>query len=807
MATAVNTSTQRYFGFDPRTIPGCILWLDAADPLSLTFSSGSNISSWADKSGLSNNASQVSSTPPVYSSATRSVVFNAPSANFIRGNLNASYSSNASLFMVASYTSNAATPVYGPRLFIAGVSNAVTETSFIGQLNLIDQPTPFVGTYVGTGPVGGPKGLGTNIQTGVTIQYSTPFVYTNVSTYNTSTSAFTNDTLVNGLVTANGTGGGTMTPNSFYTSTYNRYSIGGYVNTTVDPNGDSYNGNIYECILISSAITVSQRQQMEGYLAWKWGLQGSLPATGHLFRPYPIVMSAFQPTDISMCVLWLDAADLSRISPSNITSGTAITQWRDKSASGTSAVPERGVSGVAPVFSNVGGVPSIFINNGGVNANYNASTYAQLQVQSNIQTTADYSVFAVVNLCNVSSPQNQTIYSNRRGGVERAPQLGPGSTFESISTGPFRLIEVGFMGTGIRQTSLVSTLESFVQLNNGAAYGSVVSNLADRFTTDADPLPTIGGTFSSVGQDNRFTTGHFHELIVYNKALTSSERQQVEGYLANKWEVPSNLPIAHPYYARRALPSTALIPPFIPTVVSNLTIWIDPADSNAVVLSGSSFTSIRDKSPNQAVFNQGTTRPTNITPINGLTTMDFQGGNNSANVLATTTSSPYNNITQYSLFIVKRPTWSSGTLSQSPCMFGIRNNTTSMVSWHNASSYGSGYLAWNGSAVSTASIPVSQNELLLFEVIQGASSYTPYKNGLAYTPITYSITARTGLPASIGNSFNGNGEGFQGQIAEVVFFSRTVTELERQQVEGYLAWKWGLQASLPVGHPFRSIRP
>jgi hypothetical protein len=172
-------------------------------------------------------------------------------------------------------------------LFIAGVSNAVTETNFIGQLNLIDQPAPFVGTYVGTGPVGGPKGLGTNIQTGVTIQYSTPFVYTNVSTYNTSTSAFTNDTLVNGLVTANGTGSGTMAPNSFYTSTYNRFSIGGYVNTTVDPNGDSYNGNVYECILISSAITVSERQKIEGYLAWKWGLQTRLPTTHpyYKFRP------------------------------------------------------------------------------------------------------------------------------------------------------------------------------------------------------------------------------------------------------------------------------------------------------------------------------------------------------------------------------------------------------------------------------------------------------------------------------------------------------------------------------------------
>ena len=29
----------------------------------------------------------------------------------------------------------------------------------------------------------------------------------------------------------------------------------------------------------------------------------------------------------------------------------------------------------------------------------------------------------------------------------------------------------------------------------------------------------------------------------------------------------------------------------------------------------------------------------------------------------------------------------------------------------------------------------------------------------------------------------------------------------RQLIEGYLAWKWGLQASLPVGHPYKSAAP
>jgi hypothetical protein len=34
------------------------------------------------------------------------------------------------------------------------------------------------------------------------------------------------------------------------------------------------------------------------------------------------------------------------------------------------------------------------------------------------------------------------------------------------------------------------------------------------------------------------------------------------------------------------------------------------------------------------------------------------------------------------------------------------------------------------------------------------------------------------------------------------------TTLEQdQQIEGYLAWKWGLQSSLPADHPFRNNAP
>jgi hypothetical protein len=47
---------------------------------------------------------------------------------------------------------------------------------------------------------------------------------------------------------------------------------------------------------------------------------------------------------------------------------------------------------------------------------------------------------------------------------------------------------------------------------------------------------------------------------------------------------------------------------------------------------------------------------------------------------------------------------------------------------------------------------------------------------------------------------------FTGQIAEV-FVLDGVGATNRQKIEGYTAWKWGLQGSLDAGHPYKSAAP
>lgn len=45
-----------------------------------------------------------------------------------------------------------------------------------------------------------------------------------------------------------------------------------------------------------------------------------------------------------------------------------------------------------------------------------------------------------------------------------------------------------------------------------------------------------------------------------------------------------------------------------------------------------------------------------------------------------------------------------------------------------------------------------------------------------------------------------------GAVAEVIVRSRNTTT-ERQQIEGYLAWKWGTVSSLPLTHPYKIFPP
>jgi hypothetical protein len=115
---------------------------------------------------------------------------------------------------------------------------------------------------------------------------------------------------------------------------------------------------------------------------------------------------------------------------------------------------------------------------------------------------------------------------------------------------------------------------------------------------------------------------------------------------------------------------------------------------------------------------------------------------------------------------------------------------------------------WNDLNSNSPPISVTSTTLVTGMVISG-SVMTPYYSGIAMSTKTGTTGNFSGIALAdayiVGQNFTG--QNWNGLIYEVIIIPTAVTTFERQQIEGYLAHKWGVQATLPASHPYRLIRP
>jgi hypothetical protein len=105
---------------------------------------------------------------------------------------------------------------------------------------------------------------------------------------------------------------------------------------------------------------------------------------------------------------------------------------------------------------------------------------------------------------------------------------------------------------------------------------------------------------------------------------------------------------------------------------------------------------------------------------------------------------------------------------------------------------------------------VTANAGVVLGALWTTTSQTEYVNGTAGTASgqgwdSSSLITRLGLGCyANADTF---GEALRSVMAEFVFLKGPTNSTDRQLVEGYLAWKWGLQANLPGGHTYAGAAP
>jgi hypothetical protein len=77
-----------------------------------------------------------------------------------------------------------------------------------------------------------------------------------------------------------------------------------------------------------------------------------------------------------------------------------------------------------------------------------------------------------------------------------------------------------------------STITSYL---NGAATSTTSVSVADRLTKS---LSALNIASSTAGSRNNFFDGNIGEIIIFDRALKNYERQNIEKYLSQKWQIP-----------------------------------------------------------------------------------------------------------------------------------------------------------------------------------------------------------------------------------------------------------------------------
>ena len=482
----------------------------------------------------------------------------------------------------------------------------------------------------------------------------------------------------------------------------------------------------------------------------------------------------FSPLNVSGCVLWLDGKDPggTRTIPST---GATVSTWIDKSISA-----KHGASTGTPTYVAGGGI------------NFDGSSYFLNQTFS--QNLSQRSIFIVFQeTTNTQFAGVLTIIPTPNSGNDQSTTNGLSSEtasnslfFVGNSTGYQSQIGSGNpLPKAIYHDSMNGTVGS------GYFNGTNATNVTASYTAGTCSGYGLGGRWQGGSMSGLYRlNGVIYEILFFNRLLGTAERRQIEGYLAQKWSLTGSLPAGHPGLGTTInniiqLSRLPYYKVFYPQTISSLVLWLDAADSTTVT-GTSPITAWTDKSSagRTVTITSGPTYGTTIR--NSLKTMSFNN-----NVISSSIASAV------------------GT-----------GDFTLIAVWYQSSAGTNTVLSLGTVASSSQSLGYSGNKYNFYQYGSLESAYSTEPGWVVQVGTRISSIKRLYITGTIGSvpasdSFNvtdttvtiGKGDNFAitGEIAEIMVYTGTMSDTNRQLLEGYLAQKWGLTGSLVAGHPSLTV--
>ena len=221
--------------------------------------------------------------------------------------------------------------------------------------------------------------------------------------------------------------------------------------------------------------------------------------------------------------------------------------------------------------------------------------------------------------------------------------------------------------------------------------------------------------------------------------------------------------------------------------------WIDASDADTVTLISGNIQSISDKTGNGYTVSapSSTQRPTQSTWQGRKAIQIVNTG--AAGDLLETASNVIGTNDDFTIFSVLTGTEISRGAGANWSLRMIQNHINITV------------LDGSGNVNCFVFQGAGKLQVAMFD--QNARELNLSTNGSSYATNTGTRTGlRAGAPyLQLGTTTNG--ESVAGYIGEVIVLNRVATNDEKQKIEGYLAWKWGLETDLPAGHPYENSPP